>query len=550
MYRSIISTAVIVTGFSLGTTALRSSTPRFFDDDPVRVEVDTRDASNVTPKSVNLYYDEARSLFATPGDRENRRALNLNTIDEVPDSSWFTNRLIGPNARRSSVADVARGVGAGLGPAAGPWTVLSGKNEGVTPGFTIQDAKGDRWFIKVDPPRYPEMATGAEVVVSRLFHTIGYHVPEVAVATMRREDLVLNEASKIRAATGVERRLRATDIDALLRRAAKRADGSYRVLASKALTGKPVGPFHFSGVRPDDPNDIIPHEHRRELRGLRVFAAWVNHADSKTGNTLDMLVPEEGRFVLRHHLIDFGSTLGSAAVKPREFDEGHEYIVEPASLLANALSLGLYVRPYERVRYENLPAVGRFSADRFDPARWKPRVPNAAFLRARADDLFWGARRVMAFSDEMIRAAVQAAQYSDPRATAHIAETLIARRDRIGQAWLTAVNPVVDPVFDGVALTFRNAAVDAEFAPAPRRYQATWFAYDNATDQSHNLGVTESARVSLAAPAAVALHAGSFVRVDVAAIEGAAASWGLPVRISFKRNAANSWQLVGLERLP
>ena len=34
------------------------------------------------------------------------------------------------------------------------------------------------------------------------------------------------------------------------------------------------------------------------------------------------------------------------------------------------------------------PAIGRFEGKTFDPAAWKPRVPTAAFLRARADDSF------------------------------------------------------------------------------------------------------------------------------------------------------------------
>ena len=43
-------------------------------------------------------------------------------------------------------------------------------------------------------------------------------------------------------------------------------------------------------------------------------------------------------------------------------------------------------------------------------------MPTAAFLRARADDTLWAARRVMAFSDEMIRAIVETGQYTDPSA--------------------------------------------------------------------------------------------------------------------------------------
>ena len=111
------------------------------------------------------------------------------------------------------------------------------------------------------------------------------------------------------------------------------------------------------------------------------------------------------------------------------------YIVEPRSLLTNALSFGFHIRPFERIRYPDLPAVGHFSADRFDPDRWKPRVPNPAFLRARADDLFWGARRVMAFTDEMIRCRRgHRLRTATREAARHITETLIARRDLIGRA--------------------------------------------------------------------------------------------------------------------
>ena len=317
------------------------------------------------------------------------------------------------------------------------------------------------------------------------------------------------------------------------------------------MPGRPVGGFLFYGTRPDDPNDVVPHEHRRELRALRVFGAWVNHHDAVATNTLDTLVREADRLVIRHHLIDFGSTLGSAAVRPARFDHGHQYMVEPGNLFANALSFGLHVRPFERARYPDLASVGRFSADRFDPARWKPGVPNPAFLRARADDLFWGARRVMAFTDEMIGAAVASASYSDERAARHITETLIARRNLIGRAWLTHVNPIVDPFFDGTVLSFKNAAVDAGVASPPDAYRARWFAFDNATGETAPLGDSTATEERMASPEAVSMMKTPFLRVDVASVEGAIEPWTVPVSIYFRRNGnGDDWRLVGLERLP
>ncbi len=63
---------------------------------------------------------------------------------------------------------------------------------------------------------------------------------------------------------------------------------------ARLLAGKILGPFLYDGTRPDDPNDVVPHQHRRELRALRVFGAWTNLTDLKAGNTLDSLVSENG----------------------------------------------------------------------------------------------------------------------------------------------------------------------------------------------------------------------------------------------------------------
>ena len=79
-----------------------------------------------------------------------------------------------------------------------------------------------------------------------------------------------------------------------------------------------MGPFSYEGMRTDDPNDIVPHEDRRELRGLRVFAAWLNHHDTRSINSMDTLVEENGIRYLKHYLLDFGSILGSAGFAPKD----------------------------------------------------------------------------------------------------------------------------------------------------------------------------------------------------------------------------------------
>ena len=546
--RHLLGAAAALT-IAIATATVSGQRPVFYGDDPLARVVDSQDASKVQPKSVNLVYDESRNLFGNPGDPDmNRRAMSINTIDEVPDSNWFTNRII--STKPMTVEEVAKGPDTATGPAPGKWTVVSGKSDGVTPGFTILDSKGDRWFIKFDPPKWREMATGAEVAVTKLFHALGYNVPENHIASLRRENLAIGERARIAAADGGERQLSDADVDRLLRIAAQEVDGSYRVIASKALAGRPVGPFLYVDTRPDDPNDVVPHEHRRELRGLRVFAAWTNHVDAKAINSLDTLVTENGRTVVRHHLIDFGSTMGSASIKPREYDEGHHYIADPRRTALGIASLGFYIPSFHFVDYPDHDSVGHFSADRFDPPKWKPRVPNPAFRRARPDDTFWAARRVMAFTDEMIRAAVKTGRYSDAAAEKHIADTLIARRHAIGRHWLTHVNPVIDPALDASgALTFRNAAVAAGVAKPPASYEVAWFVFDNATGASTPIGQPiGSLREGGTAPSGLPTADGSFVRVDIKALDAANPSWAAPVRAFFRRTGPG-WKLVGFERL-
>ncbi len=526
-------------------TALgRSATPTYYPDDPLPLDPETRNAAGVREREISDPYDFVENTFLSPGDDTNQRAVNVNTADEVPDSSWFTNRV---GRRTLTIDEYVRGPNVSGPPAPGAWTVVSGKSDGITPGFTVRDSANTLWFIKFDPPSNPEMATGAEVISTKLFWALGYHVPENYLATLDPAQLVVGEGATYRDTLGKRQALTREVVDAFLARGARRPDGRFRVIASRALPGKPIGPFKYFGTRLDDPNDIFPHEHRRELRGLRAFAAWLNHDDSRSINSLDTIVEVGGRRLVRHHLIDFGSTLGSASVAAQKPRAGNEYIWEARPTLLTMLSFGFWVRPWIKVQYPTYPAVGRIEAAYFWPERWKPEYPNVAFDNARADDLFWASRRIMAVPDEAIRAVVGAAEYTEAGAANYLADVIIARRDKIGLQWLTGVNPLVDFTLDRTGtLTFVNTAVETRRAAAPEGYEVVWASFDNTTGRSTPVGAPVSVTTARAqAPAAVLT--GDFVEAAVHTRHTTYPGWRRPVIVHFRRQA-EGWTVVGVRR--
>ena len=214
-----------------------------------------------------------------------------------------------------------------------------------------------------------------------------------------------------------------------------------------------------------------------------MFGAWTNLTDMKAGNTLDTVVTENGRGVVRHYLQDVGSTFGTGALDVLGWADGWNYFYDGGVLVKRLVSLGFYLEPWQTASYTEYPSVGRFEGDSFDPLAWKPHAPTAAFLRARGDDTFWAARRIGAFSDDLIRAIVATGEFSDPAAANHLATVLMKRRDKILRAYLPAVNPLVDFALTDTALTFTNAAVAAHVADECAGYEATWARFDNATGE-------------------------------------------------------------------
>jgi hypothetical protein len=452
----------------IASVPLGSQQPRFFRDDPIAVEPETQDASQVQPWTVDLAYDLAHAyLVAGRHKAADIRARNVNSVDEVPDSSWFTNRI---GSRPLTLAEIANGPVVAPPPDTSTWTVQREKSAGAAAGFTARDASGASWFLSFDAPSNPEGATGALVVATKLFWALGYNQVEYHLAELHRDRLAIDPKATVRRSSGRRTRMNEDDVAAVMARARPQAEGLYRVAAGRALPGQILGGFKYEGTRPDDPNDIVDHEHRRELRALRVFGAWTNLTDMKAGNTLDTLITENGRARVRHYLQDVGSTFGVGANGPHDWSEGWEYVVDPQPAWRRLYTLGFALSPWQRAPFEEHPAIGRFEGDAFDPLTWKPRAPVQAYVEMRDDDGFWAARRVMAFTDEAIRAAVATGQFTDPKAAQLLESVLIKRRDRIGQVYLPRINPIVEPTLDASgSLTFRNAAVDHAVATAPRQ---------------------------------------------------------------------------------
>ena len=467
------ATLVIALVIALGAFAKSVSTNglHFYPDDPIAREPESQDASQAKPYEIGSLYEMSYNLFVTAGYKPSgSRAKNLNTIDEVPDSSWFTNRI---GTTPITVDEVERGPNRGAAPDPSRWVVTRGKTAGVHPGFTAKDANGETWFLEFDPPSFPEGETGAGEVATKIFWALGYNQVETYLTTFDPRRVEIDPNATIHRPSGKKTTFTHDDLNAVLEQSARDADGTYRVVAGRLIPGKILGNFLFAGTRPDDPNDLVPHEHRRELRALRVFGAWTNLTDLKAANTLDALTEENGRSVVTHYLQDVGSTFGMCN-DLHEWDLSWEYFYQGDTTRRRFFSFGFALSPWQTVKYVEFPSIGKFEGDRFDPRKWRPQTPTTAYMELRDDDAFWAARRVAAFTDDLIRAAVHTGEFTDPAAEKYLGDVLIKRRDKIASIYLNAVNPIVEPRLDANGqLSFQNAAYAAGVASGaatlPRR---------------------------------------------------------------------------------
>jgi hypothetical protein len=398
--------------------------------------------------------------------RGDRRALAVNSLDEVPDSTWFTNRL---GAREVSPDEIRRGPGPSSPEDHKPWTVVKMKSGGTQVGFIAEDTRGVKFLLKFDRKDLPELETGADAIVARLLWAVGYNVPADHVVYFRREDLKIGANAKKIDAAAIDKALATVAIE----------DGKIRAIASTFIEGEILGGTPRLGTRKDDPNDLIPHELRRDQRGQKAFFAWLSHTDAKEDNTLDAWQsdPADPKIhYVRHYLLDFGNALGADIVLSNHLYLGHQHEIDPAAVLTSIASFGIVKRPWEDRRPSRIKGLGIFTVDDYEPALWKPNTPSQLHLVwADRYDNFWGSKILIRFTREQIAAAVEAARFTDPRASAAMTELLIARQRKTARTWFQVVNPLDDFTIEGRTLCFTDLALRYQLTKRPTRFSIEAF---------------------------------------------------------------------------
>jgi hypothetical protein len=467
--------------------------------------------------------------------RPETRAKEVNSLDEVPDSSWFENRI---GVREYTIEELTRAANVGDSPFDHrPWTLTGAKIGGMSVGFTFEDAKKRKFLLKFDEKRAPELETGAHAIVHRIVWAAGYHVPQDYVGYIDRKDLVIGKKA-------AQKGLDDAKLDAALALVFQE-NGKIRVLASQFVPGKPIGPYARDGVRGDDPNDLFAHDERRSLRGQYPIFSWLNHTDLQEDNTIDSF--DNG--YVTHYLIDFGKALGVMGTVNQASSPGYQHAFDLSAATANLLTFGLRAQPWDDLRQPKLRGIGLYDAEHYDPGTWKPSSMYYPLLAKDRFDAFWGAKIIMRFRPHELAAIVKEAKFSDPRAEAYMTKTLILRQRATARYWFDRVAPLdefaVESRGEVARLCFTDLMLSYKLRTTPTTYALETYNHDGkATGHAQVVPATADGRVCTDVPLVAANNGYTIVRLRVKRTKLEMA----PVVVHVARDASNTARVIGLRR--
>ncbi|MBL4634251.1 MAG: hypothetical protein JKY56_10275 [Kofleriaceae bacterium] len=534
---------------SIGSLRFKNEAPVLRVND--RIDVATKPPANRFSKM--LYHFDGffhKRLTHASELRRHVRSQNLNSLGEVPDSNWFTNRI---GVREMSTEEVGTGPNLEGSPELyKPWSVKSSKVGGVSIGFIIKDSRGVTYLLKFDQKGAPEVETAADVIVAKLLWASGYTIPEDYIVEFNRSDLVLAEGAKVKTLTGKESPLTDAMVDSQLAKIDIQADGSIRGLVSRFAPGVPLGGHQRTGTRPGDINDRVPYENRRDIRGQYAFFSWLDHTDIKEDNTLDMWTehPNGKDHYVAHYLIDFGKALGAQSFLGNLKAVGHGYVYDFADMGRSLASLGLWQRPWEGRVSPKIRGVGLYESATYDPAEWKPYTPSYfPFRETDRFDNYWGAKVLIRFTQAQIAAVVASARYSDPKASEYMTRTLIERQRMTAKHWFAEVAPLEMLVMKGDSLCFTDLAIAHRLVTAAQRYRVRTFNKSGSKTGEQRLVSTAKGEVCTS-PLLRPSNEKSYTIVELTALRGKLKSRPINVHIAVpqSKNAGSDRRIIGIHR--
>lgn len=393
-------------------------------------------------------------------------APNANSLDEVADSAWFTNRL---GRTPMTVDDVVLGNCKpeqllADSPPDGSWLVDEGKMNGSSLGFRVTIPGKGKYLMKVDGDP-PERSTAASAIGAAVYRAAGFFSSCEQIVYFKPSALKLKPGLRVKDNTGVEKDFDQAALDRVVKAATPRGE-QVRMQASAWLSGYLIGPYRYEGTRSDDPNDIIPHEDRRELRGMRVLASWLDHFDSREQNTMDTWMadkkdpPDSSPGHVEHHILDTSDCLGSEwawdGISKRL---GYSYLLDWGDIGAAFVTLGIPHHTWDLVeRTPGHTKFGYFNVKDFRADGWKNEYPNPAFSRMTERDAAWMARKMAHITPAMVSGLAKAGEFTDPADTVFLEQTLEGRLEKILDRYLTKLSPLGEVHIDNGSLCATDLA--------------------------------------------------------------------------------------------
>ena len=246
---SSLSARVAVVG--LAAFALQCAGPRRFPlRSPVWVDNDARPMGHAPPEYWSpLIWDAADQQAFRPLTRGlilevGHEATNVNALDEVPDSTWYNNRLTLHRMTPRQLADGPCADQPPLDPNA-IWTLTAAKPNGWAPGFIARGPDGHRYLLKADGERQNEQPTGADAVGSRIYWAAGYNAPCNRTVRIPRANIHIAPDATFDDELGNHHPMTVAQLEHILTKATHYPDDSYRFGTSQFVAGRPVGPKNF-----------------------------------------------------------------------------------------------------------------------------------------------------------------------------------------------------------------------------------------------------------------------------------------------------------------